>query len=600
MTEAGRAAARRWTARAAAGCLAAFALGCAPVLTPGRPGGGPDDADRERFARHQIQMALSFRSQGRLESALHALDAALATAPDHARGHRIQAVVLEELGRLNAAERARARADALDPPPPLPPDEPLGDGGQGILVVLPAPAFEPGRPPRVAGGWPGGEAVTNLIRRLRTRLPDSAVLPADPEDMAEVQELLARLAPRAVLSLRIDRAFCGDSEKDGPFSVAWLRFAVATPGDALAPPETLRQVELIPPKRHCISLPIGRALEAVLAREAVAAALAAPGEPGAVWPARTVRELFPGLSNRIAEHLERGRARLATGRVRESLEAFRQAAAIDPDDVNVRAYVNEAELTLQMARELGGDDEGFAESGELEPQLTAAQRNATERLLDEQRERRDQLLAALVVLDAAERAPAPEALEHLRAIPVEAPTGPGPKLAAGLAEGPHEVRAYFAPDGRPLGRYWFSRGNPAPLLREEDTDGDGTPDRWEGYADGARRDRWEDRRGLGFPDLHLRFAASGDLERIEVDPNGDGQPERLFRYEAGVLASEARDTDDDGRLDRIERFDAEGYVTEREEDLDGDGEPDVRSFFERGSLTRREILNLKLVDELTR
>ena len=41
-------------------------------------------------------------------------------------------------------------------------------------------------------------------------------------------------------------------------------------------------------------------------------------------------------------------------------------------------------------------------------------------------------------------------------------------------------------------------------------------------------------------------------------------------------------------------------MTRRDEDLDADGEPDLRSFFEKGSLVRREILNLELLDELTR
>jgi hypothetical protein len=41
-------------------------------------------------------------------------------------------------------------------------------------------------------------------------------------------------------------------------------------------------------------------------------------------------------------------------------------------------------------------------------------------------------------------------------------------------------------------------------------------------------------------------------------------------------------------------------VTRREEDLDANGEPDVQSFYERGSLVRREILNLELLDELNR
>jgi tetratricopeptide (TPR) repeat protein len=559
---------------------------------------GPSAQDRARYARHQINFALAFRAQGRLESAEHALDAALATDPDNARARRLMAVVLEDLGRLAEAERQRARADAIDPPPPLPPDEPLDVPSQGVLVVIPPPETLRGREPRVAGGWPGGMAVEVLLRRLRTRLPEAKLLAADPETMGEVQAMLGRMAPRAVLSLRIDRAYCGDTEKDGPFSVAWLRVVAATPDGAVTRPDRVRHVEWIPPPRHCVQLAIGRALEDVLARDDVRRALRSKSTRYDAWPSASVRALFPGLSVRIARALEVGRKRLATGRLNEALEAFRRAAEIDPDDGNVRAYLQEAELTLSMARELLGEDAASLDTGDLEPQLTAVQRGVAERLLTEERERRDELLAALLVLDSAGRAPPAQALGNLRYAVVEAPGGPGARLAARLGEGPFEVRAYAAPDGGTLARYWFPAGSDAPVLREEDADGDGGPDRWQGYVDGERRHLWEDRQGLGWPDLHMTFAG-GHVERIEVDGDGDGRVERVFVYEAGVLDSESRDTDDDGVLDRVEHFDPEGWVVRREDDLDGDGEPDLKSYFERGKLVRREIVDLDLVEELT-
>lgn len=575
--------------------IAALLCGCA---TP-RPD-GPDPVAQERYARHQIATALAFRSQGRLESAEYALEAALAYHPDNARAHRLLAVVLEEDGRLGAAERHRARADALDPPAPLPDDEAIDLPSGAVLVVLPRPETLRGRESRVAGGWPGGEAVAALQRRLRTRLPDAEIAAIDPATSQEVQELLRKLAPRAVLSLRIDRAYCGDSEKDGPFSVAWLRVAAATQERLAVAPDRVRQVEWIPPPRHCVPLPIARALETVLAREDVRDALRSRSVGSEPWPARTVRALFPGLSIRIARHLERGRARLATGRLNEALESFRDAAAIDPEDGNVRAYLQETELTLAMSLELAGGGELPAERGEFDPQLTAAQRNVAQHLLDEERARRDELLAALLVLDAGGRAPSARALDNLRSVVIAEPSGPGAALARGRSDAPLEVRAYYAPDGRLLANYWFAAGSDEPILREQDSDGDGTPDQWEGYADGARSERWEDRQGTGRPDLHMTFGADGAVTRIEVDGNADGRPERLFRYEDGELASESRDTDDDGFLDRVEHFDDEGYVTLREDDLDADGKPDVRSFYEAGSLVRREILNLELVDELTR
>lgn len=571
-------------------------LGC-PKLPP--PDTGPSPEDRQRFARHQIGYALSFRSQGRFESAEHALDAALAIDPDNPRARRLMAVVMEDLGRLAEAERQRARADAVDPPPPLPPDEPLDVPSRGVLIVIPPPEVLRGREPRVAGNWPDGEAVAALRRRLRTRLPDAEILTADPETVRDVQKLLRQRAPRTVLSLRIDRAYCGDSEKDGPFSVAWIRVVATTPDGAVTARERVRHVEWIPPPRHCVQLAIGRALEAVLELDGVSGALASKSARFDGWPAPAVRALFPGLTLRIADALEEGRARLATGRVNEALESFHRAAEIDPYDGNVRAYVQEAALTLAMARELLGEEPHSAGTGDLDPQLTAVQRSVTEQLLAEERERRDALLAALLVLDSAGHAPPAQALENLRSAVVASPGGAGAQLAATLSDAPMDVRAYFGPDGATLARYWFPEGASAPVLREEDADGDGTLDRWQGYVGATRRHLWEDRQGLGRPDLHMTFTEDGAVDRIEIDVDGDGRSERIFLYERGVLASESRDTDDDGRLDRVEHFDAEGFVVRREDDLDGDGEPDVKSFYERGSLVRREIVNLELVDELT-
>jgi len=456
------------------------------------------------------------------------------------------------------------------------------------------------RQDRAEGGWPGGAAAEALRRRLHTRLPEAHLLTADPETMAEVQALLGRLAPRAVLSLRIDRAYCGDNPKDGPFSVAWLRVVAATPDGLIGAPDRVRHVEWIPPPRHCLSLAVGRALETALARDDVRRALASKSARFDPWPATTVRALFPGLSVRIAAALEEGRARLATGRLNEALESFERAAKIDPNDGNVRAYLQEAELTISMAREILGDTAPSLEGDDLEPQLTAVQRGVAEQLLAEERARRDALLAALLVLDSGERAPPAQALGNLRFSVVEDAGGPAARLAASLAEGPFEVRSYVGPDGRRVGRYWFPPGASAPVLREEDSNGDGLLDRWQGYVDGERRHRWEDRQGLGWPDLHMTFAPGGGaVERIEVDGDGDQRIERVFVYEGGVLASESRDTNDDGHLDRVEHFDAEGFVVRRDDDLDGDGKADVTSFYERGRLVRREILDLDLLDQLT-
>ena len=72
---------------------------------------------------------------------------------------------------------------------------------------------------------------------------------------------------------------------------------------------------------------------------------------------------------RIADALEEGRARLATGRLNEALDSFQRAAKIDPHDGNVTAYLQEAELTLSMAREIMGGDAPSLDRGDLEPQV---------------------------------------------------------------------------------------------------------------------------------------------------------------------------------------------------------------------------------------
>ncbi|MGH0028699.1 MAG: hypothetical protein ACQGVC_02835 [Myxococcota bacterium] len=128
--------------------------------------------------------------------------------------------------------------------------------------------------------------------------------------------------------------------------------------------------------------------------------------------------------------------------------------------------------------------------------------------------------------------------------------------------------------------------------------GDGRPDRWIAYRDGARDEIFEDRSGRGAPDLHLVFAPGGEpLERVSLDADGDGRPERVFRYADGRLRTEEADTNGDGRLDTFDRIGNDGRVDVREEDLDGDGAIDVKSVFRAGKLVRREITSPELVPE---
>lgn len=58
---------------------------------------------------------------------------------------------------------------------------------------------------------------------------------------------------------------------------------------------------------------------------------------------------------------------------------------------------------------------------------------------------------------------------------------------------------------------------------DDDTDGDGRPDKWETYDSGrlARVDL--DLAGRGTPTRRLVYSADGTMTQVEVDPDGDGQ-----------------------------------------------------------------------------
>ena len=58
---------------------------------------------------------------------------------------------------------------------------------------------------------------------------------------------------------------------------------------------------------------------------------------------------------------------------------------------------------------------------------------------------------------------------------------------------------------------------------EEDADGDGRPDKWERYAEGALTSVALDTLGRGVPDRRLVYTSDGGPPRIETDPDGSGQ-----------------------------------------------------------------------------
>jgi tetratricopeptide (TPR) repeat protein len=577
-------------------------LACAEPATEGlvpRPGPPPNERDVELFVQRRLADARAFRAQDRLEAAERALERALALAPDHAPAHRLMARVLEDQGRMAAAREHWARADALDPPPPPPPDTPVAESTRDLAVLLVGGADdEDDASARARRPDPALERRV-LENRLQTRLPEASIAPSDPESVAEARALLRGQRVRAALSLRVERGFCGSSQKDGDFAVVWLRVASAAPGGLVVPPVIVREVISDPPGGEaCVPTALSRALERVLRESGALRALRERSRGD--WPSPALRALFPGLGRRVAAEIERGRAALATGRIADSADAFRGALAVDPEDADARAYLREAEDTLAIARALGGDAQVPGEAGgELHFSLTPAERSIAESLLAEERQRRDELLAALVVAEVDERPPPPEAIASLRPLPLPEPPAHGPRLARARSDGPIEARGLYDGSGSVVALYYFAGGSREPLLREEDVDGDGRPDRWIVYSGGARHELIEDRNADGAPDVVVGYGPDGEaVERIELDVDADGVTERVFRYAGGRLASESRDTDGDGRLDRVESFDAGGDVVAREEDLNGDGKVDVRSTFREGRLVSREIEDPVVVERL--
>jgi tetratricopeptide (TPR) repeat protein len=441
----------------------------------------------------------------------------------------------------------------------------------------------------LARDWPDGGVADVLEQRLRVRLPDATVVHATAESVAASRIWIAEFAPRAAISLRADRAYCGDTLKDGPFALARLRVAVAAGGSPVGESRQVREVVSYPrPWSRCESLAVARALEQSLALPEVRSALRAPGAPGVTWSTAALRALFPELGRRLTAELEAGRRRLALGDLAGAEAAFRSAARIDPDDPEVRAYLAEMDATLAMTRDL---DTAADESAlPLDPRLSPAELSALEVQLAEEQRRREDLLAALAVLDEQVEPPPANVLAALRPVEIGDPQSFGPALARARADGAIESRAAYAPDGTPLARFYFAAGSERPVLREEDTSGDGQPDHWTVYEGRVRSEVWEDADGAGQPQVRLVFGPGGQtVVRIEFLASEGRGLDRVFHYADGALVSEDHDTNGDGSLDRFDRFDADGRLRERGEDLDGDGRIDLRSIYRKGKLVRRDV-----------
>jgi hypothetical protein len=77
------------------------------------------------------------------------------------------------------------------------------------------------------------------------------------------------------------------------------------------------------------------------------------------------------------------------------------------------------------------------------------------------------------------------------------------------------------PDAAITRREFFESGEVARV--EEDTDLNGSVDKWEQYRDGMLVHVALDLQGKGFADRRLVYGPSGNVERVEADPDGDGR-----------------------------------------------------------------------------
>ncbi len=545
--------------------------------------------EREWFVRRRLEDALDFRHSGRLDAALRQIRLARSVAPDEPRVLRLEALLLEEAGREDAARERWARADALAPPPAPPTTTPVPGGGEGAWIVLLPP--DPGAGPEVPTGWPRGGLAEALGEHLQQRLPAARVELAEPHSLPEVLRFVSAVEPRVLVSLRVERARCGDSARDGPFGYAWLRVSAVAGRDRIVEPLVIRAGLLDYRERHrCPEVALLRAADLALDIPELRAALEAPSGP-VVADSALLRPLFPGIERRIGRAIAEARQALALGRLEEAVRVLEGARQLDPDHPRLREHLAEARASLDLAQELLGRRGAHSTDLAVDPRLTPAQRAAAEARLEAGRRERERLLAALAILETeGERLPPEESLRAL--VPVRGAGGPGIALAERLAGEPVELRRLGDGGGAVLAAYVVTRDSGEPVLYAEDTDGDGHLDRFTAYRDGRRSDVYELPPGRSEPAVHLALGPDGRApRRIELDRNGDGRADQLFEYEEGRLRGEARDTDGDGVLDRFDRFDEEGRVALREEDLDGDGDIDLRGHYRAGRLLRREVLD---------
>lgn len=122
-----------------------------------------------------------------------------------------------------------------------------------------------------------------------------------------------------------------------------------------------------------------------------------------------------------------------------------------------------------------------------------------------------------------------------------------------------------------------------PVLKsvEIDRNGDGVPDRWEYYRQPAAVpnqtrptsviERVEEANGSGRAITRREFYVDGLLQRVVDDTNADGTPDKWESYARGVLVQVEMDLMGKGVPTQRLRYDAAGTVIAVESDPDGSG-----------------------------
>lgn len=599
-----------------------FCIACAPGVSIRSPEAKPtSEEDRNRAAQRELESARVLQQKDRLGSALRTVDRGLALEPPdaklHAKLHRLAAELHQEhYDNYRAAVLHRARAEELDPTPTPPPPEVHPVDASGLLIALlpPQPANARsnarGRSNALAE-WPDGIVANTLKERLELRLPGASVEIIASRDHPTSQSTAAARAwlserdPAAILTLRTDRCYCGESVREGRFSVVWIRIAQVIGNGIAATPRLARfarDADHAPLDADgCHYDALARVVERLLQSPSFESALAAVG-PAQVrtLSSGAIADLFPGLGRRLAATLGEARMLFANGQLGAARDAFTLALAIDPENADARVYLAEIDSTLAIAAQL--DSLMGQEAKErLDPGISLAEQERIARQIEEQQRQRVELLAAMAVVEGEPNLPAALDLAVLQSASIDDPRALGPSLARRLAGDVVEARRLYGPDGGPIARYFVTPGAEMPILREEDTSGDGRPDRFTAYRGRERSEVWEDPQGVGRVERHLFYAAGGEqIERADIDSTGDGRIDRRLRYRDGFLASELRDTNGDGRFDVTDHLGKDGVLSLREEDRDGDGQIDVRSTYREGRLVRREILDPELARGIRR